>query len=48
LSVFYLAKLYRIFYYLWVKNSSRNCTVTRPYAGFRHPDQKSPDSMVRG
>jgi hypothetical protein len=23
-------------------------TVTRPYAGFRHPDQMAPDSSVRG
>jgi hypothetical protein len=23
-------------------------TVTRPYAGFRHPDRMAPDSSVRG
>jgi hypothetical protein len=30
--------------------SSQSCTytVTRPYAGFRHPDRMSPDQMVRG
>ncbi len=24
------------------------CTVTRPYAGFRHPDRMAPDQTVRG
>ncbi len=28
-------------------NSLENYTVTRPYAGFRHPDQIAPDSIVR-
>jgi hypothetical protein len=29
-------------------NSALVYTVTRPYAGFRHPDRMAPDQMVRG
>ncbi len=32
---------------LW-RNRQCVCTVTRPYAGFRHPDRMAPDQTVRG
>ncbi len=31
-----------------VRRGSVWCTVTRPYAGFRHPDRMAPDQTVRG
>ncbi len=38
--------LYRNSYY--EKEEGRPYTVTRPYAGFRHPDRMAPDQTVRG
>ncbi len=32
----------------WALKSRLSCTVTRPYAGFRHPDRMAPDQTVRG
>jgi hypothetical protein len=34
---------------LWVSTMlGGSYTVTRPYAGFRHPDRMAPDQTVRG
>jgi hypothetical protein len=33
---------------LEIEDAKKPYTVTRPYAGFRHPDRMAPDQTVRG
>jgi hypothetical protein len=42
------AKIYRACLFGHSEDTYRRCTVTRPYAGFRHPDWMAPESSVRG